>query len=579
MQHSNFLSKKLMKKRIIYGIVVALFVVAWSCSDSFLDVKPKGALSDANLANKAGVESQLVAAYSILDGWFNQGGIAWGTAGSNWIFGSVTSDDAYKGSEKGDQGEILQIELFQWDPQNVYFNNKFTTLYEGVARSNSTLSILAKATDVSDADRNRIKGEALFLRAHYHFDAYKFWGNIPYYFETDDATKIIKPNTEDPIPLIVQDLKDAIELLPDTQTDKGRVKKATAQAYLGKVYMFAKDYPNAKIYLDLVYNNPAYKLSSCFHDIFTVATENNSESLLSIQASVNDGSGGGENANHADRLTYPHSGSPFGCCGFHQPSQNLVNAYRVDAVTGLPLKDNTSNANPAPTDFVDPRLDFTVGRNGVPFLDWGIHATSWIRSPDYSGLYSAKKFVRLKTDPAQASGWNTAHLSELNIPILRLSDVYLYLAEVEARAGNYAKAQTIVNQIRTRAGGCAQGAGTATSPLITTNLNDPEITWAKYKVGLYTDPWVNLTEALEAITLERRLELALEGHRFFDLRRLGIAKEVLNAYIAVEKTRRDFFSTSTDAFQDRHMLYPIPGAQLELSKVNGVQILTQNPGF
>ena len=310
-----------------------------------------------------------------------------------------------------------------------------------------------------------------------------------------------------------------------------------------------------------------------------MATENNSESLLSIQASVNDGSGGGENANHSDRLTYPHSGSPFGCCGFHQPSQNLVNAYRVDAVTGLPLNDNSSNANPGPADFVDPRLDFTVGRNGVPFLDWGIHAQSWIRSPSYSGEYSGKKFIRLKSDPAQGSGWNTAHLTPLNIPILRLSDVYLYLAEVEARAGNYAKAQTIVNQIRTRAGGCAQGAGTATSPNITTNLNDPGITWAKYKVGVYTVAWANLTEALDAITLERRLELALEGHRFFDLRRLGIAKEVINAYIDVEKTRRDFFSTSTNAFQDRHMLYPIPGQQLELSKVGGVQILTQNTGF
>ena len=177
-----------MKKRILYGTIFSLFAVAWSCSDSFLDVKPKGVLSDASLANKAGVESQLVAAYSVLDGWFNQGGIAWGTAGSNWIFGSVTSDDAYKGSELGDQGEIMQIELFQWDPQNVYFNNKFTTLYEGVARSNSTINILAKATDVSDADRSRIKGEALFLRAHYHFDAYKFWKNIPYSFETDDPT-------------------------------------------------------------------------------------------------------------------------------------------------------------------------------------------------------------------------------------------------------------------------------------------------------------------------------------------------------------------------------------------------------
>ncbi|HEY5918607.1 MAG TPA: RagB/SusD family nutrient uptake outer membrane protein [Chryseolinea sp.] len=568
-----------MKKRILYGTIFSLFAVAWSCSDSFLDVKPKGVLSDASLANKAGVESQLVAAYSILDGWFNQGGIAWGTAGSNWIFGSVTSDDAYKGSELGDQGEIMQIELFQWDPQNVYFNNKFTTLYEGVARSNSTINILAKATDVSDADRSRIKGEALFLRAHYHFDAYKFWKNIPYFFETDDPTKVIKPNTDDAIPNIVKDLKDAIELLPETQADKGRITKGAAQAYLGKVYMFANDYTNAKVYLELVYNNPAYKLSSCFHDIFTMATENNSESLLSIQASVNDGSGGGENANHSDRLTYPHSGSPFGCCGFHQPSQNLVNAYRVDAATGLPLNDNSSNANPGPADFVDPRLDFTVGRNGVPFLDWGIHAQSWIRSPSYSGEYSGKKFIRLKGDPAQGSGWNTAHLTPLNIPILRLSDVYLYLAEVEARAGNYAKAQTIVNQIRTRAGGCAQGAGTATSPNITTNLNDPAITWAKYKVGIYTAPWADLTESLNAITLERRLELALEGHRFFDLRRLGIAKEVINAYIDVEKTRRDFFSTSTNAFQDRHMLYPIPGQQLELSKVGGVQILTQNTGF
>ena len=363
--------------RLAFGLcLVGLF---FACDEDFLNAPPQGALDEGTLSNKDGVEASLISAYSILDGWGSTWGLGapWPQAGSNWVFGSVTSDDAYKGSEPGDQGEITSIELFQWSDQLSYFNAKYRIIYEGIARSNATFNLLEKAEDVGSADQTRISGEAAFLRAHYHFDGWKMWKNIPYITQEDTDYK--KPNTEDIAPRILADLDFAIANLPEDQAEIGRVNKSTAKAYKARVLLHNGDYAGAKPLLDEVVNSGRYSLADCFNDMFTEAGENGPEMMLSIQSSRNDGDGEGANANFTDRLNFPHGGSPYGCCGFHQPSQNLVNAHKVDA-NGLPLLTNFNDADVTEADAVDPRIDWTIGRDGVPFLSIanGIHAPEWI---------------------------------------------------------------------------------------------------------------------------------------------------------------------------------------------------------
>ena len=308
---------------------------------------------------------------------------------------------------------------------------------------------------------------------------------------------------------------------------------------------------------------------SAFHD-------NGPETVLAFQASSNDGNPGGDNANRNDRLNFPHGGSPFGCCGFHQPSQNLVNAFKVDA-DGLPFLDGSSNdADVTAADAVDPRLDWSAGRDDVPFLDWGLHAPGWIRDRAWAGPYSPKKNIYEQSSPAQSAvGWANYQLHSMNMHILRYADVMLLLAEAYAETGNLEGARGLVNQIRTRAAACVQapdGAG------VTTTMDDPAITWASYKIGTYDGPWTDKNTAVDAVRMERRLELAMEGHRFFDLRRWGIAKDVLNDYITVEKTKRNYLNGAS-LYEDRHQFYPLPTVQIELSTVEGEDRLTQNPGW
>ncbi len=562
---------------------IGLFVLAGlllvSCKDEFLDGPPQGVLDQNTLGNPAGVEAALVSSYSMLDGW-GAGG-AWGVSGSNWTFGSVASDDAYKGSEPGDQQSITDIELYQWSTSGTdgYLNDRWRVLYEGINRANAAIRLLAVVEEVGAADRTRIMGEALFLRAHYHFEAYRMWKNIPYYLEDapDQPEGFRRTNSADAYPLIVADVESAISMLPESQSDAGRVTKWVAKAYLGRVKSYNNDWAGVKSTLDDVVNNGPHALEPCFHDVFTVALENGPETMLAYQATVNDGSSNGENGNRADRLNFPHSGSPFGCCGFHQGSQNLVNAFKVDD-NGLPLIGTFNDADATADDFMDPRVDWTVGRDDVPFLNHGIHNPNYIRAREWAGPYSPKKNIYHAGQGESSSvGWNSAHLSALNLHLLRYADVLLTLAEAEVEAGSLERARELVNMIRTRAGACAQGPGVDV-PSITVPIDDPSITWANYKIGTYDDAWTDQATARAAVRMERRLELAMEGHRFFDLRRWGTFKEVLNAYLAVEETKRNYL-TAANQVEDRHALYPLPSVQVDLSRVEGEDRLVQNPGW
>lgn len=587
--------KSLYRSRLFSGAAFLIFVTGatYACND-FLTGAPQGALDDKTLANKAGVEGTLIATYRVLD-WNTGVGGAWGTAASNWVWGSVTSDDAYKGSEASDQPPITDIELFNWSTggvQDEYLNDKWQGSYEGVVRSNATLRLLASVvedspTEISQSDQSSIKGEALFLRAHFHFEAWKMWENIPYYTELDEDFR--KSNVGvDAVGNILTDLDAAIGLLPDAPRngDVGRVTSWTARAYKGRVQVYSGDYSGAVTTLGAVRASGVYALEADFSQVWTGFQQfaNGPETILAYQASANDGEPDGNNANYGERLNFPHGGSPFGCCGFHQPSQNLVNFFAVDA-SGLPLalsdptgwnaRDANLDAAASATMLLDPRLDWTVGRDEVPYKDWGNHAAGWIRAPAFGGPYSPKKTAYESASGAVSNvGWTNTQLSSMNIHIYRYADLLLLLAEAEVEAGSLEAARTIVNEIRARAGVAAQGPG---SPM-TVPIDDPSITWADYEMGLYPGPWADQAAARTMVRYERRLELAMEGHRFFDLRRWGIAEQVINDYLAAEGARRSFL-TAAAPYTSRYNLFPIPALQIELSKVEGTDMLVQNTGW
>lgn len=596
--------KKTNLSRLVAGTVIPVVAAAalYGCKDTLTEAAaPQGALSAQTLATKQGVEGSLVATYRNLDhnSAFNPGLNTGAWSASNWLWGSITSDDAYKGTEASDFPAATDVELYQWATSNAdnILNDHWRGAYEGVSRANATLRLLKQVQangGVQASDANTIAGEAIFLRAHYHFDAWRMWGNVPYYYEADSA-EFRKPNLQsaEVVTALLKDLDSAITLLPTTPRDKGRASKWTAKAYKGRVQVYAKQWAQALTTLREVRNSGVYGLEQSYDRVWSGFADyhNGKETILAYQASANDGDPNGGNANWGERLNFPHSGSPFGCCGFHQPSQNLVNFFAVDPSTGLPLANTDPNWNASNATFtasvlrpVDPRLDWTVGRDGVPYKDWGKHAPSWIRSPAYGGFYSPKKNVHEKLSGAQSNvGWNPTQLNSVEMHIFRYADMLLLLAEAEVEAGSLENARAIVNEIRTRAGAAVQGpgvdaTGNADRASMAVPINDPRITWAVYKVGLYQTPFASQDAARTAVRNERRLELAMEGQRLFDLRRWGVAQQTLNNYIAVEKTRR-LWMASAAPYTERHNLFPIPSTQIQLSKVGDGSKLTQNPGW
>lgn len=608
--------------RLLKGAALAIVAGAalYGCNDFLSKAAiPEGTLDQGTLSTPAGVEGSLIAAYRQLDCTNISG--AWGCAVSNWAFGSVTSDDAYEGSEANDQPPIEALEEYHWataDAQS-YLNDKWVGVYEGISRANATLRLLktVAAQGAMSADNvNGVAGEAIFLRAHYHFEAWRFWGNVPYYREDDTDFRKANETSDQVYADLIKDLDSAIKLLPTSPRNgqKGRATRWTAKAYKGRVQIYAGKFPEALVTLRDVYQNGPYALEQSFDRVWTgfPQYENGKETIFAYQASANDGEPNGANSNFGDRLNFPHSGSPFGCCGFHQPSQNLVNYYQVDA-NGLPIalsNPNTWNVNNANYSAasaairatpVDPRLDWTVGRDSVPFKDWGIHEAGWIRQVSHGGPYSGKKNVHERASGAQSNvGWTNAQTNSDNVHIYRFADLMLMLAEAEVEAGTLANAQLLVDSVRARAGRAAQGCGytpdnkvqltwpqCAGDTRIAVPIDDPKITWATYRVGLYQTqgPWVDKATAREAVRAERRLELAMEGQRFFDLRRYGnsYAAAVLNGYYngiggGNEKARRPQFAAA-ELFTARHQLYPIPSLQISLSKVGGASRLKQNDGW
>jgi starch-binding outer membrane protein, SusD/RagB family len=548
--------------------------IAFACKDSFLDTAPQAALSNSTLSSsKNGVNATLISAYKSLVGWTgNWNEAAWGTAPSNWAFNSAT-DDFHKGSEPGDLDDILQFELFQWNPGNGIIRSKWVSTYEGIVRANSAINSGKEFLKNNPGEKvyaDEIIGEATFLRAYYHFEGYKVWKNIPYYYETD--TDFQKPNTTPVLPLIIKDLETAVSLLPANKRSAGRADKTIATAYLAKAKLYGKDYAGALAGFNTVIASGKFALSESFYDNFSVPGDNNKESVFAVQTSVNDGDGDGQNSNFGERLALPHGSSPYGCCGFKNPTYDLAYAFKVDdkglpmPVAGATLKRIEAGA----PDLLDPRIDYTMGRTNVPFLDWGVQNNDWIRGSGYAGWYSPKKNAHASGDAQLSGSWAGAQLSSLNVELMRYADVLLMAAECEVEIGDLNKARDYVNQIRKRAGNSAQGAGKN----LKVAIDAPEIKWAKYKVSTYDAAWTNKDAARDAVRLERRLELALEGHRLYDLQRWGNLVDVVKSYQARESKLIPVLSTGIVP-SEKNMQYPLPTTEIDRSGGK----LKQNTGY
>ncbi len=561
--------------------------MATACSDKFLDVQPKAALAITALQNKAGINALLIGAYSLLDGWATPEGAyrTYQVGADNWVYGSVASDDAYKGTIAGDQPPISLIEQGNIQSDNIYFRGKWRGMYDGIARANDVLQTLPNVKDLTDAERQQILAESRFLRGHYHMELVKMYNKVPYIdekvYNPNDLESTKMANTADIWPNIVADLKAAYDVLPAKQTQPGRVSKWAAAATLAKAYLFQKKYAEAKPLLEAIVASGQYKLMDLYHDNFKATTNNNAESIFEVQYSVNDGASGGENGNAGSTLNYPYGGGGVTtCCGFFQPSQNLVNAFKTNE-NGLPLLD-TFNATDLPSDqniestapftpyagAVDSRLDWTVGRRGITYLDWGVHpGKAYVRDQAYGGPYSPKKHVMYRSDVGTNTFAGNPRLNANNYRMIRYSHVLLWLAEVEAEIGDLDKARGYVNQVRKRAAnpnGFVKGADGKAA--------------ANYVVGSYDSPWTSKELARKAVQFEERLEFAMEGHRRFDLVRWGLADQVLNAYYSTEATKRSYLKGVTFV-KGKHEYFPIPLQEILNSKKGSQETLTQNPGY
>ena len=582
-------------KNIISAI--ALSSILAGCSDDFLENKPQGSLSDGVMTSTEAIDLLVNSAYASLSGFTNEQGDPWVRPTSNWSFGEVRADNAYKGGGgEGDLWDIHAMETFQVQSNNGNLDGKWFNLYSQISRCNAALRVLNTADEsVVTVKRSRI-AEMKVLRSHFYFELVRLFNKIPYMDENLPESEYVNvPNDEftrdQHLARIAAELLEAAEDLPERQDEVGRINRNIALAYAEKVKLYQAYEQDEQTHavininktlltevVNLINRIQGYDLLPDFQGLDLVANENGPESVFAIQYSMNDGSGDAGRVNWSNLLNSPGGNSPYHGDGFFLPSQDLINAYQTDE-NGLPVFDYQTRPDYATVTFidddhqtlsntqpnVDPRLDFVTGRPTITYKTYkNSPCQSWVRDRGVYGHNCAKRFWVSPESPDMFQGWPWG-ASQLNWQIIRYADLLLYKAEalIELGGDNLDEARTLINRVRAR----------AMNSEYVKDFNDPSKYAANYKIGLYPAAGWNQDYARKALRTEMRLEKALEGERFFDLVRWGIAKEVMTAYFNAEKDTRIYYQNAS--FDSGEEYYPIPVAQYNFS----LGKYTQNPGY
>jgi hypothetical protein len=560
-----------MKK--INSIVIALASILTfnSCQD-FLEVPSFGILTEDNLIGAKQIENEVISAYAAI------GNDEINRPLSLWNYGNVRADDAYKGGNDQNDGDFLhflEISSPSIGNQTWYTDVFWYRNYVAISRANLALRLLNNISESEMPNKNTRMAEMRFLRGHMHFIQKIVFKMVPYIDETMSAEDIanvsnVKYSNDELWQKIADDFQYAYDNLPASQTEVGRANKYAAAAYLAKVYMYkayrqdemhnvtSVDAGDMQKVIDLttfVMTSP-YRLENDFaYNFLPGEYENGPECLFAVQYSTNDGTTYGR-LNMGNALTTPTPGGDF-----NKPSQDLVNAFKTS--NGLPVFDtyNTADYNET-TDKTDSRLFHTVAIPGKPYKYTNVnYEQNQSRNPGMYGYYSSlKENVNPASEYYVKTGpWNA---NTKNNIVIRFADVLLMRAEAFIETGNYAAALPLINQIRNRAKVSTGLIGFAATKMnIQTYQDGVNCTW-------------NQEFARKALRWERRLEFAMEGSRFFDLVRWGIADSVMNAYYLSQASKHSFFQ-GAQFTKNKNEYVPIPIQQINFSK----GIYQQNYGF
>lgn len=555
-----------------------LFIIlfAFSCKDT-LDQAPQGVVSDDDLNTPENVDKMVIAAYSALGNDHYTSPYT-----SLWAYGSIRGGDAYKGGDgPGDISEFHLFETFSLNRvDNGLTDEMWFRLYVGIGRVNDALRRLNAIDASAYPDKEIRQGELRFLRGHFYFLLKILFKYMPYIDENAERTAYdtISNRTFSNDALwtkIADDFRAAVAQLPPNQPETGRANQVSAKAYLAKTLLYQAYEQNEKNEVtaintaklnevnqlcDEIIASNKYTLNSDYGNNFLTQYENSRESVFAIQYSKDDGTPKGR-LDYGHALNYPMN-QEFGCCGFHVPSHDLINAFKTDA-NGLPMFDHYNDVDVAESgDYqagtFDPRLDHTVAIPGKPYKynPLFVFQRSWARAPEVYDAFASLKEAVAPDDPSFQK-IPPFMSSSKNWDIIRFDDVMLFKAEALIELGRQNEALPLINELRTRSAG--------STALLKKQNGTPS---SNYKVSTY-QPGVNCNWtqpfARQALRWERRLEFATEGYHFFDLVRWGIAAEYINNYFTVEKARSAHLNDASFR-KNRDEYLPIPLNQINYSR-------------
>ena len=512
-------------------LAVGLMTLSLSACHDMLDQQPYGQFIEAQMDENA-VEGLLASAYAGLEAHFFGNNEAFAGPSTNWIF-DVRSDDALKGGGGiSMEGNIHQYEISNITSDNVSALDKWKNNYYAISRVHRAMIAIQNAESIKNKDQ--FMGELKTLRGFYYFDLVKLFKYLPYITETDDASTINNSSYSqaDIYKFIQNDLREAYELMDANSPAPGRFNCYAAAALLCKTFAFTHEWDSVMKYADIVIGSGKYDLYPFYQDMSKIDMNNTYESIIAMQCSTAD-----DNAhiNWSNLLNVTYTETNLYGTGddFFYGTQNLVDAFQTDAA-GLPYIESTPSGHISSsyTGNIDPRLEFTVGRIGFPFRGY-TYNDKWCRTKDVYGEYSNKKCCADPSDERVLHIWPWGG-SPLNWCFLRYADILLLKAEACVEKNDLPGALMLVNMVRDKAKRSIDGTYV---PM------DIDPTLANYKVEPYTT-FPSQDYARKAVRMERRLELALEGHRWFDLIRWGEIVNTMNAFFQSEAAYHSYYSTA-----------------------------------